>query len=219
VIVSEVVHCPVCSTEYPAGTSICVNDSSILIDGPVPEETSRDLAEPEGLDRRPDEIGRLEVVPMETDAKEEQVDLFEYEEHPRRMVLVVMVPEDAPGLMERLETEGVGSRLGEPTDDGGVEVLIHEMNVQQAQAILTDYTGDPSLVDDIDLVEKDDDDDRGYALVSRGSGGVVANVDRLRGAGIDVRLELGEEGVQQPWAIHCPWEDVERARELLGVQR
>jgi hypothetical protein len=219
--VSGLVHCPVCSTAYPAGTSICMNDSSILVEGPPPDAED-ELDEDEASDES-DEIdelsglGRLEVVPMDEPEEEELGDLFELEEHPRRIVLVVMVPEDAPDLIERLEAEGIGARLGEPTDDDGVQVLIHEMNVMEAQAILVDFTGDPSLAVDIDPGGAGDHG--GYELVFQGHGSATANVDRLRDAGIDVRLEVGEEGPMQPWAIRCPSDDVQRARDLLGVQR
>jgi hypothetical protein len=220
VIGPDLVHCPVCSTEYPSGTSICMNDSSILVDGPAAGGADADDGSDGGdertgdLDDQDGRIGRLEVVAMD-EGPDAPSDLFASEERPRRILLAVMVPEDAPDLIERLEDEGIGARLGEPTDDGGVEVLIHEQNVQEAQAILVDFTGDPSLADDIGALPGDD----GYELVSRGVDGAMVNVERLRDAGIDVRLELGEEGLTQPWAIHCPSEDVERARALLGVLR
>ena len=76
------------------------------------------------------------------------VDLFEAEElPPKRLVLVVMVEQDAPDLIEALRAEGVGARLGERTDDGGVEVLVHDTKLPAAQAVLVEFTGDPTLVD------------------------------------------------------------------------
>src|SRR5262249_53271577 len=47
----------------------------------------------------------------------DRVDLFDEEERPpKRLVLVVMVEQDAPDLIEALRAEGVGARLGERTD-------------------------------------------------------------------------------------------------------
>jgi hypothetical protein len=71
---------------------------------------------------------------------DEPADLFEQEERPpTRLLLVVMVEDDAPDLIAMLEAEGVGARLGQRTDDGGVEVLVHDRNLPAAQAVLVDF--------------------------------------------------------------------------------
>src|SRR5262249_47315739 len=82
-------------------------------------------------------------------------DLFAEEERPpKRLVLVVMVEEDAADLVAALEADGVGARLGDRTDDGGVEILVHDSKLPAAQAVLVEYTGDPTLVDAV--VEAED---------------------------------------------------------------
>src|SRR2546423_490625 len=84
-----------------------------------------------------------------------------------------MVEEDAPDLVAALEAESVGARLGDQTDDGGVEVLVHDTDLAAAQAVLVDFTGDPSLVDEVVGSGTDDDGHRTtltrrYRSVSKG---------------------------------------------------
>jgi hypothetical protein len=105
--------------------------------------------EPEGDPEAEAEPGTVTFARGEASGREDAPsDLFEQEERPpTRLVLVVMVEEDAPDLVAALEAEGVGARLGDRTDDGGVEVLIHDTRLAAAQAVLVEFTGDPSLLD------------------------------------------------------------------------
>jgi hypothetical protein len=151
-------------------------------------------------------------------------DLFEQEERtPTRLVLVVMIEEDAPDLVAALEAEGVGARLGDRTDDGGVEVLIHDTKLAAAQAVLVEFTGDPSLLDAV--VEAEDQplgDDEGEAFVEVVSGrltGMASQLERLRAEGIDVRVETRSDedpGVATALLMVHP-DDLERARAILGI--
>jgi len=154
-------------------------------------------------------------------------DLFEQEERPpTRLVLVVMVEEDAPDLVAALEAEGVGARLGDRTDDGGVEILIHDTRLAAAQAVLVEFTGDPSLLDAV--VEADDQpaetagDNDGDAFVEVVSGrltGMASQLERLRAEGIDVRVETSAD--EDPGAatalLKVHPDDLERARAILGI--
>jgi hypothetical protein len=152
-------------------------------------------------------------------------DLFDEEERPpKRLVLVVMVEEDAPDLIAALRAEGVGARLGERTDDGGVEVLVHDTKLPAAQAVLVEFTGDPALVDAV--IEADEQpevgegaDDGFVEVASGGLTGMSSQLERLRAAGIDVRVET--DGDADPLlatgALMVHPDDVERAREVLGI--
>jgi hypothetical protein len=151
-------------------------------------------------------------------------DLFEQEERPpTRLVLVVMVEEDAPDLVAALEAEGVGARLGDRTDDGGVEVLIHDTSLAAAQAVLVEFTGDPSLLDAV--VEAEDQplvEDGGDAFVELVSGrltGMASQLERLRAEGVDVRVETSpddDQGVATALLMVHP-DDLERGRAILGI--
>ncbi len=154
-------------------------------------------------------------------------DLFEQEERPpTRLVLVVMVEEDAPDLVAALEAEGVGARLSDRTDDGGVEVLIHDTRLAAAQAVLVEFTGDPSLLDAV--VEAADQpvgtagEEEGDGFIEVASGrltGMASQLERLRAEGIDVRVETSPD--QDPQVgnallmVHP--DDLERARAILGI--
>src|SRR3989442_630654 len=185
-----------------------------------------DEASDEGAPR-----GTIEVVqrPGMGDGEGQDPDLFEREEHPTRIVLAVIETEDAPDLIDALEAEGIGARLGEPTSDDGVEVLVHDTNVPNAQAILVEFTGDATLVDDVDLDPQPSPDgserpDDGWAQVSSGrllDLGPLAN--RLSQAGIDVRMEVPDLTAQdRPGEMGTLWVDrgnLERARITLGIER
>jgi hypothetical protein len=172
-----------------------------------------------------DEPGRVTFVERATGAHlDEPNDLFEEEERPpRRLVLVVMVEEDAPDLVAALEVEGVGARLGEGTGDGGVEVLIHDTKLAAAQAVLVEFTGDPALVDAV--VEAEDqpepvEDAEGFVdVVSGRLIGMSSQLERLRGEGIDVRVETSDEDDPQlataVLSVHP--NDLDRARAVLGI--
>jgi hypothetical protein len=155
-------------------------------------------------------------------------DLFDEEERPpKRLVLVVMVEEDAPDLVAALESEAIGARLGERTDDGGVEVLIHDTRLAAAQAVLVEFTGDASLVDAVVEAEdqpetardEDDDEDAFVEVVSGRLTGMASQLERLRAEGIDVRVETGDdEGAQiAPAVLMVHPDDLERARAILGI--
>jgi hypothetical protein len=153
------------------------------------------------------------------------LDLFEEEERPpKRLVLVVMVEEDAPDLIEALRAEGVGARLGERTDDGGVEVLIHDTKLPPAQAVLVEFTGDPTLVDAVVEAEEqpsasDRDQDGSVEVASGRLTGMSSQLERLRAAGIDVRVETDEDAdpLLATGALMVHPDDLDRAREVLGI--
>jgi hypothetical protein len=171
------------------------------------------------------EPGRVTFADRERDeANDEPADLFAQEERPpKRLVLVVMVEEDAPDLVAALEADGVGARLGERTDDGGVEVLVHDTKLPAAQAVLVEFTGDPTLVDAV--VEADEgsseaDDGEGFVeVMSGGVTGMSSQLERLRAAGIDVRVETdeGSDPLLATGALMVHPDDVERARAILGI--
>jgi hypothetical protein len=151
-------------------------------------------------------------------------DLFEQEERPpTRLVLVVMVEEDAPDLVAALEAEGVGARLGDRTDGGGIEVLIHDTRLAAAQAVLVEFTGDPTLVDAV--VEAEDRPaataDEGDPFVEVASGrltGMASQLERLRAEGIDVRVETGDEDPLVATALLLVHPDeLDKARAVLGI--
>ena len=134
-----------------------------------------------------------------------------------------MVEDDAPGLIEALGAEGIGTRLGERTQDGGVEVLIHDTNLAAAQAVLVEYTGDPSLVDAVveaeDADVADEDDDRFVEVASGVLAGMATQLERLRDAGIEVRVETatGDDQSRATGTLMVPSDDLERARAVLGI--
>jgi hypothetical protein len=138
------------------------------------------------------------------------------------LILAVMVEEDAPGLIEALAAEGIGTRLGERTKDGGVEVLIHDTSLAAAQAVLVEYTGDPSLVDAVVEAEGGDEADGDDPFVEVASGvlaGMATQLERLREAAIEVRVETvtGADPARATGALMVPSNDLERARAVLGI--
>jgi hypothetical protein len=172
------------------------------------------------LDPQDVEPGRLEVVEREEGSDVDAVDRFTLEVQP--VVLTSMIEEDVDAFLAALEEEEIGARRGDPTGDGGVEIVVHAANLIDAQAVLVEFTGDISLVDDIAV-----DPDQGGAAsdlavvtwMRLGDVGVRAN--RLREAGVDVRLELPDEAERTSPAAHAailvPVGDLDRAREILGI--
>ena len=134
-----------------------------------------------------------------------------------------MVEDDAPGLIEALGAEGIGTRLGQRTEDGGIEVLIHDTNLAAAQAVLVEYTGDPSLVDAVveaeDADVADEDDDPFVEVASGVLAGMATQLERLRDAGIEVRVETatGDDQSRATGTLMVPSDDLERARAVLGI--
>jgi hypothetical protein len=204
---AEYTHCPNCLAEYRSWSTTCLNCGTMLVPGPSPE---------------PEEVapGRLEVVERDEDSGEDTPDRFGLEEQP--IVLTSMIEEDVEEFLTALDDEEIGARRGDSTGDGGVEIVVHAANLIDAQAVLVEFTGDISLVDDIAV-----DPDQGGATsdlavvtwMRLGDVGVQAN--RLREAGVDVRLELPDEAertspVAQA-AILVPVEELDRAREILGI--
>jgi len=185
------------------------------------EEPVDDPLEEDGIEPPP--AGRVTFADRDRETEDDEpFDLFDREERPpKRLVLAVMVEEDAPDLVAALEAEGVGARLGEHTDDGGVEVLVHDTRLPAAQAVLVDFTGDPSLVDAV--VEADDDpseadlDDDLVEVMSGGITGMSSQLERLRAAGVDVRVETLDDPLMAKGTLLVHPDDLERARGILGI--
>jgi zinc-ribbon domain len=206
---NDVVHCPDCGAENRAGYTICTECGALLEPGPTHRVAPASFAYRADTD---------------DDGSASPADLFEREERPpKRLILAVMVEDDAPGLIEALGAEGSGTRLGERTEDGGVEVLIHDTNLAAAQAVLVEYTGDPSLVDAVveagDDDATDDDDDPFVEIASGVLAGMATQLARLRDAGIEVRVETatGDDLGRSTGALMVPSDDLERARTVLGI--
>lgn len=141
---TEYRHCPTCLTEYRAGPMICVECGTLLVAGPSPAEAR---VEP----------GRMEVVERTEDPATASLDRFALEATP--VVLTSMVEEDVDALLATLDEEEIGARRGEPTGDGGVEIVVHAANLIDAQAVLVKFTGDVRLVDEIGIDDVQGDGD------------------------------------------------------------
>jgi hypothetical protein len=219
---NDVVHCPDCGAEYRAGYTICTDCGGLLEPGPTPEDF-RDRQDDRGGDRVTGVSFAYRADTDDASASASPSDLFEREERsPTRLILAVMVEEDAPGLIDALRAEGIGSRIGERTQDGGVEVLIHDTNLAAAQAVLVEYTGDPSLVDAVveaEDADESDDDDSFVEVASGALAGMAPQLERLRAAGIEVRVETaaGDDPTRGTGALMVPSDDLERARAVLGI--
>lgn len=200
-------HCPNCLAEYRSWATTCLDCGTMLVPGPSPA--------PEDV-----EPGRLEVVERDEGSGADAVDRFALEEQP--VVLTSMIEEDVDAFLTALDEEEIGARRGDPTGDGGVEIVVHAANLIDAQAVLVEFTGDISLVDDIAV-----DPDQGGAAsdlavvtwMRLSDVGVQAN--RLREAGVDLRIELPNEveraSPTAQAAILVPVEELDRAREILGI--
>ena len=200
-------HCPTCGAEYRAGFTICSDCGSLLVAGPSP---SRDIEEP------PDP-GRVNY--LETAEPEAERDRFAMEETP--VVLTSIVEEDSDAFLAALEDDEIGARRGEPTGDGGVEILVHAANLVEAQAVLVEFTGDVSLIDEIGVAgESSSGNDMAVVATTRLQD-AGARASRLRERGIDVRIELPSDPQRElsPMAsILVPWEQLDEAREILGIE-
>jgi hypothetical protein len=159
--------------------------------------------------------GRVEVVERAGDAATGSTDRFALEEV--SVVLTSIVEEDVDAFLTVLDEEEIGARRGQPTGDGGVEIVVHAANLLDAQAVLVEFTGDVSLVDDIGV-----EGDLDFALVtSVRFADVGARANKLRERGVDVRIELPLEeeraSLEAQAAILVRTDDLERAREILGI--
>jgi hypothetical protein len=203
-------HCPNCRAGYGTWSTTCLDCGSALVPGPSPVQETEEV-----------EAGRLEVVERGDDLPAGSLDRFALEEE--AVVLTSMVEEDADAFLAALDDEEIGGRRGEPTDGGGVEIVVHAANLIDAQAVLVEFTGDVRLVDDIGVEDTREDggaDDLAVVTWTRLSD-EGAQADRLRERGVDVRIELpGKEERGSPTAkaaILVPVEHLERAREILGI--
>jgi hypothetical protein len=201
-------HCPNCLAEHRAGFTICTNCGSLLVEGRAPVR---------GEDAGAGAPGALAFGVRERD--EEDRDRFALEETP--VVLTAMVAEDVDAFLAALDEEEIGARAGEATDGGGVEILVHAANVSDAQAVLVEFTGDVTLVDDIGVETAGEDAMAVVATARLGDAGAMAA--RLRERGLDVRIELPDPGtgetLDRSASILVAEEELERAREILGIER
>jgi hypothetical protein len=178
------------------------------------QEMNENVAPEEVPQEEAEERGKIDVdylPPAEEDEPSDD-DLFEREEKPRSVVLADLDQADAPEFIEALKAQGIGAKLGSPTDQGGVEVIIHEANLADAQAILVDFTGDVSLVEDMDT-------DGDLVPVSSGHPvDVSSQAERLSIAGIDVRLELpAPDDERIEGTLWVARDDADEARRVLGI--
>jgi hypothetical protein len=157
------------------------------------------------------------------EASDDPHDLFADEERsPRRMILAVMVPEDGPALVAALEREGIGARLGAATDDGGIEVLVHDTHLPEAQAVLVEFTGDQSLAEYVVEAESgwgERGHDAGFVQVATGSMADMSHVvERVRDAGIDVVLWTSSGDGHPTAAVGVPEDRFGDAQRLAGIE-
>lgn len=179
----------------------------MLVPGPSPAEEE---VEP----------GRVEVIERAEGSATGSPDRFALEEE--SVVLTSMIEKDVDAFLTALDEEEIGARRGEPTGDGGVEILVHAASLMDAQAVLVEFTGDISLVDDIAADPDQDGAASDMAVVTwtrLNNVGVQAN--RLREGGVDVRIELPDQTERASpaaqAAILVPVEELDRAREILGI--
>lgn len=205
-------HCPRCGAEYRAGSTMCSDDETVLVPGPSP-----------GMQEQPDPAADgIEVVRRhDVSAEQEAEDLFGLEEQvPTRIVLGVLPEEAARELVEALEAEDVGARLGAVGADGKVEVTVHDANLAVAQAVLVEIAGDLTLLQapDVDAGASDD----GYVQVATPRAFEAGTqAARLRDAGIPVRIEFPDEDIDGAASgtvtLFVPAEMLEAAREALRI--
>lgn len=200
-------HCPSCLAEYGTWSTMCVDCGSPLVPGPSPPE---EAIEP----------GGLEVIEREGDGAATSLDRFALEE--TSVVLVSMIEEDADALLAALDEEEIGARRGKPTGDG-VEIIVHAANLMDSQAVLVEFTGDVRLVDEIAVDPERDGAVSDLAVVTwTRLHDVGAQANRLRERGLDVRIELPDEAERSSpaaqAAILVPVDELDRAREILGIE-
>jgi hypothetical protein len=106
-------------------------------------------------EQTPQELpGVIEIVRADPEAdvtpggKDEAQDLFAAEEHPRRLILCTLYDDDARDLVDLLERQGVGARLGLREPDGTTQILIHDVRLPEAQATLADFLGTDEPLDE-----------------------------------------------------------------------
>jgi hypothetical protein len=200
-------HCPNRGAEYRLGFTICSECGSSLVPGPAPSQDPEEPPDPGRLDH-------VDTAPLQVER-----DRFAMEE--AAIVLTSIVEEDVDAFLAALEEQEIGARRGERTGDGGIEILVHAANVADAQAVLVEFTGDVSLIDEIGV----DDEASGGAdmavVASARLQDAGAQASRLRDRGIDVRIELPNDPGRElsPMAtILVPWEQLDEAREILGIE-
>lgn len=163
--------------------------------------------------------GSIEVVERSEDQATGPPDRFGLEETP--LVLTSMVEEDVDAFLAALDEEGIGGRRGQPTGDGGIEIVVHAANLIDAQAVLVEFTGDVRLVDDIGVDEGADGGDDFAVVTWVRLADVGSRANRLREHGVDVRIELPGEAerasLDAQAQILVPIDVLERAREILGI--
>jgi hypothetical protein len=208
---ADYTHCPNCLAEYGAWSTICLRCGSVLAAGPSPAHEELADVEP----------GRVEVVERDEDPVAGTLGRFALEEEP--VVLTSMIEQDVDAFLALLDAEEIGARRGEATDDGGVAIVVHASNLSDAQAVLVEFTGDVRLVDDIAVDPEQGGVASEMAVVTwtrLQDTGVQAN--RLREGGVDVRIELPDEAERASptaqAAILVPVEELDRAREILGIE-
>jgi hypothetical protein len=208
---SDYTHCPNCLAEYGPWSTICLDCGSALVPGPSPAQEEVEEVAP----------GRLEVIERTEGSATGPLGRFALEEEP--VVLTSMVEEDVDAFLAALEEGEIGALRGEPAGDGGVAIVVHASNLIDAQAVLVEFTGDVSLVDDIAVDPEQDGVATDLAVVTwtrLQDVGVQAN--RLREEGVDVRIELPDEADRASpatqAAILVPVEELDRAREILGIE-
>jgi hypothetical protein len=208
---ADYTHCPNCLAEYGAWSTICLDCGSVLVAGPSPAHEEQEEVEP----------GRVEVMERAEDSATGSFDRFDLEAEP--VVLTSMIEEDVDSFLAALEEEEIGARRGEPTDEGGVVIMVHASNLVDAQAVLVEFTGDVSLVDEIAVDPEQGGVASEMAVVTwtrlQDTG---AQANRLREGGVDVRIELPDEAERASpaaqVAILVPVEKLDRAREILGIE-
>ena len=200
-------HCPNCLAEYRSWSTTCLDCGTMLVPGPAPA--------PEEVER-----GRVEVIERDEGSATGSLDRFALEVEP--VVLTSMIEEDVDAFLAALDEEEIGARRGGSTGDGGFEIIVHAANLMDAQAVLVEFTGDVSLVDDIAVDPEQDGPSNDVAIVTwTRLQDVGAQANRLREAGVDVRIELPNEAERASpaaqAAILVPLEELDRAREILGI--
>jgi hypothetical protein len=208
---ADYTHCPNCLAEYGAWSTICLDCGSVLAAGPSPAHERQEEVTP----------GRVEVRERAEDSPTGTLDRFALEEDP--VVLTSMIEEDVDAFLVALDGEGIGARRGEPTGDGGVGIVVHAANLIDAQAVLVEFTGDVRLVDEIAADPEQDGaaDDLAILTWTRLQD-VGAQANRLREGGVDIRIELPDEAERASptaqAAILVPVDELDRAREILGIE-
>ena len=208
---ADYTHCPQCLAEYGGWSTICLNCGSVLVAGPSPAQEEAEDVEP----------GRVEVVERDDVSATRSLDRFSLEEEP--VVLTSMIEEDVDAFLVALDGEGIGARRGEPTGDDGVGIIVHAANLIDAQAVLVEFTGDVRLVDEIAVDPEQESTASEMAVLTwTRLQDVGAQANRLREGGIDVRIELPDESERASpaaqAAILVPVEELEHAREILGIE-